>query len=396
MPHWRDAEAEILTHHVQLTSDEQFLKAGEAYFRPDGKWIIFQAIPQPKEGEEAEKYYSMYVANIVYDEAGHITGLDRTFRISLPGSANTCGFFNPAANMGTVFYASTIDPPILPSGEVQGYQRESGAYKWMFPDNMEIVYQGLPFLQNIDEGLQIRIGYKPEITHVKVLTQHAGYDAEGSISSDGRYYVWCRYNPEEGEGDLWIYDAGTGTETPIIVADGYDGGPFFSPDDKRLIYRSDRRGDGYLQVYAADLVFDEDGRPTGISREYELTNDGHVNWAPFWHPQGRHVVYTTSQQGHWNYEVYIMDADPGDLPTSPGPVRYGTNKRRVTHAAGFDGLPVFSFDGKYMMWTSQRTESATETGSSQLWAAEFVMDIDAVPADLHGGARRQADDGHGH
>ena len=76
--------------------------------------------------------------------------------------------------------------------------------------------------------------------------------------------------------------------------------------------------------------------------------------------------------GHFNYEVFMIDADPGNLPGSTGAIKYGTRKRRLTHADRADVLPVFNHDGTTMMWTSQRGED----GRSQLWAADFVIAID--------------------
>jgi len=101
-----------------------------------------------------------------------------------------------------------------------------------------------------------------------------------------------------------------------------------------------------------------------------------VNWCPFWHPSGRHLVYATSEvdPNHRNYEVFIIDADAGEPATVGSPARYGTKKRRVTDAARFDGLPVFNSTGSRMLWTSQRGSD----GSSQLWVADFVLDIDSA------------------
>jgi Tol biopolymer transport system component len=134
----------------------------------------------------------------------------------------------------------------------------------------------------------------------------------------------------------------------------------------------------------AELAFDEDGNVTGVEREYQLTNNGHVNWAPYWHPDGRHLVYATSEMGHRNYEVFIVDADSGKLESSPGPVRYGTNQRRVTFAKGADVLPIFSPDGEWLTWTGQRGEAET----SQLWAARFIMPLDPHTTGEAGGPRR--------
>ncbi|MFG0318959.1 MAG: TolB family protein, partial [Planctomycetota bacterium JB042] len=203
------------------------------------------------------------------------------------------------------------------------------------------------------------------------------YLAECVIRADGRYLVFCEHVVEEGKsgGDLVVMDLEDGRQVPVTVAAGYDGGPFFSPEGERICYRSDRRGNDLLQIFVSELAFDHAGNVLGVDREFQLTDNAHVNWAPFWHPSGRYLVYATSEMGHENYEVFLVDADPG---AEDRPTKYGTRRRRVTHAAGFDGLPVFDADGTTMMWTSQRAPD----GSSQVWAAEFVMDLEpAEPGD---------------
>jgi hypothetical protein len=90
-------------------------------------------------------------------------------------------------------------------------------------------------------------------------------------------------------------------------------------------------------------------------------------------------VYSSSELGESNFEIYMCDADPGNLPGSSGTIRYGTGKRRLTHfepsggVPGSDVLPAFSSDGKWMIWTSRRSTD----GSVQLVAARFVLDPDA-------------------
>jgi Tol biopolymer transport system component len=126
-----------------------------------------------------------------------------------------------------------------------------------------------------------------------------------------------------------------------------------------------------LQLYVAELAFNEDGAIIGISSEHQLTDNVHVNWGPFWHPNGRFLIYATSEVGHHNYELYVCDADSGE---HDGTTRYGTRKRRVTHAEGFDGLPAFNALGNVLMWTSKRL-----TNTSQLWTAPFILDLDSGP-----------------
>jgi Tol biopolymer transport system component len=147
-----------------------------------------------------------------------------------------------------------------------------------------------------------------------------------------------------------------GTPIRITTAPGYDGGPFFSPDGKRLVYRSDRKGNDLLQIFVADLAFDDKGNITGVKEEHQVTNDANVNWGPYWHPDGHHIIFATSRHGHTNYELYLIRDD-------------GSHATRVTNSPGADILPVFSPDGKYLMWTSKRSKDQT----SQVFVARFTM-----------------------
>jgi len=366
---WAAEEEGILENHVQLTFDEDFHKAGEQYFSPDMEWVIFQAVPKPPEGEEPDPHYSMYVAKFEHNENGRITGIEEPIRVSPEGSANTCGFFHPQREGHIIFGSTVVEPSPT---EPPGFQRQSSKYVWMFPPEMEIVSGVVPRIVTGDgsstsEG---RVALTP-------ITENDVYDAECAYSPDGRFIVYGSVQSDERAVDLFVYDTLKRESTVLVSAPGYDGGPFFSPDGRRICYRSDRDQTNLLQLFVADLAFDDSGAITGIEREYQLTNNTHVNWGPYWHPDGRHIVYATSEIGHHNYEVFIVDADPGTLEDSPGPVRYGTNQRRVTHANGFDGLPVFSPDGQYMIWTSQREADPTGSGASQIWLAEFVMPLDS-------------------
>ncbi len=349
---WKREESPLLRNHVQLTLPEQFLKAGESYFSPDDSKIIFQAVAVPAIGEPAERYYQMYVADVVRDRNGKITGLANHKRLSPPGSSNTCGWFHPT-KPNTVIFGSTLVPPTDP--DVAGYQRGSSRYKWQFPKEMTIVECNLDTADGSIESL------KP------ILSDSGAYLAECSLTKDGRHLLFCRYAEKDypSGGNLYVKDLESDQVATLIDAEGYDGGPFFSPDEKRICYRSDRRGNNELQLFMAELVYDRDGRITGTTNEVALTDNEHVNWAPFWDPEGRELVYATSEEGHFNYEVYAINT------RAPGG-RHEASKRRITHAGGFDGLPVFDSTGDHLMWTSQRDAS----GTSQVWVAELVKPMD--------------------
>jgi len=352
---WVEAERGLLENHVQLTSEARFRKAGESYFSPDGKQIVFQAIERHDDPEVEEDFYQMYVGDLVY-ASGRVTGIDDIVRLSPPGSSNTCGWFHPT-EPGVVIFGSTVVPPANP--DKTGYQRDTSRYSWQFPQEMDIV------------SCRIAEGDGTAATLERLVSDPNAYLAECVISADGRYLVYCEHQVEQGKsgGDLLIRELATGRTVSAAVGRGYDGGPFFSPDGRRLCYRSDRRGDDLLQIFVSELAFDRSGNLLGVEREFQLTDNVHVNWAPFWHPEGRHLVYATSEIGHENYEVFLIDADRGG---EGRPAKYGTRRRRVTHAAKFDGLPVFDASGTRMMWTSQRGADQ----SSQVWIADFVMPLD--------------------
>ncbi len=367
-PDWRTAEAPGLTGQVQITFPETFVRAGEAYFSPDAKWIIFQAIGVPAEGEAPSSVYAMYVAKLkIDDQVGTVTGLEEPILVSAPGSANTCGFFHPKEK-GRIIFGSTL---VAPSEKAPaGYQRGTSSYAWQFPAEMEVVTMIVPpIVYDGRPKITEEIDWPEEMLIPTPIWTRAGYDAECAYSPNGRYIVHTQVNPETSDPDLFAYDTRTKTSTPLVVAKGYDGGPFFSPDSSMICYRSDRKGNDLLQVYIAELAIADDGSITGIKGERPVTDNEHVNWAPFWHPSGEFLIYATSEQGHQNYEVYAVqppiglsgDVLPADL-----------KKRRLTHGPGFDGLPAFSPSGDLMMWTSQRGPKLEHEArpSSQLWIAK--------------------------
>lgn len=367
---WRTLEAGVLSGHVQLTSRDAYTRAGEAYFSPDGLSIIFQATAVPPAGMEPSVHYAMYAAPLVFDQAGAVIGLGEATLLSEPGSANTCGWFHPS-EPGLVLFGSTTVPPR--EENQPGYQRATGKYAWSFPTEMDIV----------------RARWTPEagVTEAPfTLFTKQGYTAEASWSRDARYILYAQVDDARserlgrGDADLYVFDTSRNEHTRLIDAEGYDGGPFFRPDGRWICYRSDRRGDNLLQLFVAELAFDDAADPeriTGVRREVALTDNEHVNWAPFWDPSGQFLIYATSEVSHGNYEVFAVPVfdGAGGLLDKHRPVR-------VTNADGFDGLPVFSPDGRWMMWTAQRGPLAEGEArrSSQLWIAR--VDVEGLRSKL--------------
>jgi len=333
------AEGQILSDVVQLTRG--FDKAGEGYFSRDMKWVIFQASPP------GEKNYQMYVAPLALSD-GASSHIGQPVRISPPNSRNTCGYFAP--NGESLIFASTAGKED-PNEPAAGYQRQGGNYRWDFPNGMEI-YRADDWQAAVTAAAASG-NPTPQVDLAKhALTNNNAYDAEGAFSPDGKWIVFG--SRRDGDSELYVMRPDGSGAVRLTHTPGYDGGPFFSPDGKRLVYRSDRKGNDLLQIFTAELKFAADGTITGIRNEKKLTDDANVNWGPYWHPDGRHIIYATSAHGHTNYELYWMNDD-------------GTGKTRVTYAPGFDGLPAFSADGKYLMWSSKRSKDNT----TQVFVARF-------------------------
>lgn len=292
-----------------------FEKSGEAYFSPDSETIIFQAVPKGQE------HYQIYTMNLK-------EGIPH--RVSTGKGACTCANFRPDGKK--IIFASSHEDPSLEDNSfemsVPGYQRIGSKYSWAFTPYM-----------NIYEA-------NPDGSDLVALTSGPDYHAECAYSPDGQRIVFA----SNSDGNMNIYTMnsnGTDVKNVTNTSQGYNGGPFFSPDNKDIIFRADYERPDLLQIYRVDV----DG-----SNLLQLTHGRDVNWAPYWHPNGQVIAYTTSKHGHAHYEIYLLNINTGAFC-------------RVTHHSTFDGLPVFNNEGNRLMWTSKRGPDNT----SQIFIAEFTL-----------------------
>jgi tricorn protease-like protein len=323
---WAKQESAHLKNIRQVT--KQFVRAGESYFSPDARKIIFQA----EEKDTGNPFYQIFLMDL---ETG------KTRRVSPGIGKTTCSYFSPDGKK--IIFASThLDPDAKSHYATEYKEREeemkSGKrrrYKWDFDRHMSI------FETSADLSGKI-----------KKLTDADGYNAEGSYSPDGKQIVFCSNRSGEKNLELYIMDADGKNVHKLTNAPGcYNGGPFFSPDGKRVIFRSDRKKPDHLQLY----VIDVDGK-----NERALTDDlDWVQWGPYWYKDSKHIVYAGADHSNPrmrpNYDLYWMNVDTG-------------KKVRLTYFPGADVLPVFSPDGTKIMWTSTRNDAH----QSQIYMADFV------------------------
>ena len=322
---WVRQEEPCLKNIRQVTRD--FVRAGEGYFSPDGKTIIFQA----EEKETGNPFYQIFTMDLASG---------RVHRVSPGVGKTTCAHFRPDGKK-VIFASSHLDPEAKARHAAEYAQREEDKkagvrrpYRWDFDPAMDI------FEADPDGG------------NLRRLTDAPGYDAEGSYSPDGKHIVFCSNRGGPKDLELYIMDADGKNVRQLTHAPGcYNGGPFFSPDGQRVIFRSDRKKPDHLQLY----VIDADGK-----NERALTDDlAWVQWGPYWFTDSKHIIYAGADHSNPaarpNYDLYWMDVDTG-------------KKARVTFAPGADVLPVFSPDGQRLMWTSTRDGRQP----AQLYIADFT------------------------
>ena len=73
---------------------------------------------------------------------------------------------------------------------------------------------------------------------IDTATNEPGYDAEATLSPDGKSIVFT--SMRTGDLELFIMDTDGGNVRQITSELGYDGGAFFSPDGNQLLFRSSR------------------------------------------------------------------------------------------------------------------------------------------------------------
>ncbi len=288
---------------------------GEAYFSPDGKRIVFQS---KRLGSPFDQIY-------ILDLDG-----SRLRQISDGSGRTTCSYFDP--QKPRLIYSSTHHLRNRDNRPKSTRPAGSGGatdYQWEFDPKFDIFVADL-------EG---RI--------LKQLTESPGYDAEATFSPSGRRIVFT----SSRDNDLEIYsmDRRGGDILRLTFMPGYDGGAFYSPDESQIIFRG-ARGDDYraLQLYRMNA----DG-----SAVQPLTHLRGTSFAPFWHPSGEKIIFCSNHQDFRNFDLFLLQLSSGEI-------------ERVTVHPTFDGFPVFSPDGKHLLFASNR--AGDQRGKTHIFLADWL------------------------
>ena len=300
----------------------------EAYFSFDGRRLTFQTTPT---NEGCDQIWSM-----------DLDGGDRRL-VSTGTGRTTCSYYYPSGRQ--ILYSST-----------HHYDEACPA-----PPDYSLGYVW-PIYPSFDVFVVDTAGGEP-----RQLTHEFGYDAEATFSPRGDRIVFTSMR----DGDLELYTmAPDGSDVRRLTHDvGYDGGAFFSPDGSQIVWRarypeSAEEEADYKRLLAQGLI-----RPgtldiyvmnaDGTNRR-RLTNNGKANFAPYWHPSGDWIVFSSNMddpRGR-DFEIYRMRADGSDMT-------------RITYSPEFDGFPVFSLDGRTLVFASNR--NGGQAGDTNIFRAEWIQ-----------------------
>ncbi len=289
----------------------------EAYFSADNKELIFQ---HQGEGVSCDQIYTMPVDTPDGKPA-------TPERVSTGKGRTTCSYFFPSGDkiLFSSTHAASADCPPKPD-----YSR---GYVWPIYNSYQLYTA------------------KPDGSDLKLLTHAAGYNAEATITRDGKHIVFT--STRNGDLDIYTMDADGGNVKQLTHELGYDGGPFWSYDGTKIVYRAEHpqtpeQIKDYRDLLAQGLI-----RPGNLeiwvmnadgSNKHQVTHNGAANFAPYFFPDGKRIIFASNQADPKNgrdFDLYVISAD-------------GTGQERITFHPDFDGFPMFTSDGKRLVWASNR------------------------------------------
>jgi Tol biopolymer transport system component len=296
----------------------------EAYFSYDGQYLVFQKT-YVKEGIPCDQIY-----------VGKVPAAGEKFvpkLVSTGKGRTTCAFFTK--DNRHVVYASTHlagegCPPVPDRNVLK-------RYIWPIYTSYDI------FMADLNGKI------------VKRLTDTPGYDAEASLSPDGKKMIFT--SMRDGDLDLYCMNLQNGKTVRITKDLGYDGGAWFSPDGKKIVWRASRpKTEAEIKDYK-DLLAQGLVAPTNMevfvadadgSAAKQVTQYGQANWAPNFTPDGKKIIFCSNHEypRGFPFNMYLINLD-------------GTGLEKISRDNGFDAFPMFSPDGKNIVFCSNRNNGGT-------------------------------------
>ena len=294
-------------------------------------------------GDNAEAYWSFDDSKLVFQARNedwnapcdqiYVTDADQIWpkgkipqMVSTGKGRTTCSYFLPGDT--TILYASTH----LAGDACPPMPEKRKDYVWPIYPSFDI------FVADLKGNIK------------KQLTDTPGYDAEATVSPKGDKIVFT--SMRTGDLELFTMDIDGSNVKQVTHELGYDGGAFFSPDGKELIFRSSRPKTPEAIKKYKDLLAEGLVMPTQMelyicnvdgSNMRQITKLGGANWAPFFHPSGKKVIFASNHEYErgFPFNLYLINTD-------------GTGLEEITASGMFDAFPVFSNSGKYLVFSSNR------------------------------------------
>jgi len=313
----------------------------EAYWSANDESLVFQSDWDKINDQGCDQIFIMNPSD------GSITGERDDYTLISTGlGRTTCAFFMPGDQeivFSSTHEAATECPaPVMFSAD---------RYVWPVYDGYDIYVAGL-------DGSGIR-----------PLISSPGYDAEATLSPDGKYIIFT--STRSGDLELWRYEIETGELLQLTDTLGYDGGAFFSHDSKKIVWRASRPQGERAEIYR-ELLSDGLVEPSELnlfvadidgSNVIQITNLPGANWAPYFHPDDDRILFTSNHhsldRGGREFDLFLIDLD-------------GSNLKRITHSGTFDGFPMFSYDGTKLVFASNRNVERTDSRDTNVFVAEWV------------------------
>ncbi len=311
----------------------------EAYWSFDDKQLSFQSDWKEINSQPCDQIFKLNI------DGSPLENGKRYMLLSTGKGRTTCSYF---LKDGRIIYASThAADDKCPESKMFSV----GRYVWPIYKTYDI------FIANKD-------GSNP-----KVLIGGEGYDAEATVSPDGKYIVFT--STRSGDLELWRYEIETKKLLQLTNTLGYDGGAFFSRDSKHIVWRASRPqgneaeiykkllADGYvepkeLNIFMADI----DGKNVK-----QVTKLPGANWAPFFHPDGKRILFCSNHhsldQGGRIFDLFMINID-------------GTGLEKITNSETFDAFPMFSYDGKKLVFCSNRQSDRKPTHDTNIFIADWI------------------------